>query len=600
VRASLPSRCPFCREGVSDQASTCPRCRAPQLIDVAIEAFVGDARDRLAAAQALARIGPPGPTFLEAKDRLDRSGVLLAQAVPRPVAARIAEVAAEHGAQLSLSHYQPALVAANWPLRLSVAGGLALLLALGGWFFHRSAPTGVVAVSAPDAWTLARPVRPEPPSEPQESPGDRLLRASVTIRCGARRGYGFFVGEELLLAPARDVCPKGESQSVVLADGRSLLGTTESRDEALDLARIKVVGAAASALSVGDSTQLRPGTPLLFLTEPILSGVSRTVALALAVPEGGHALIQVSAERLARPGSALVDGQGRVVAMAVTEPEALGSGPFALPIEYAFAPEGPHFERWQEVLSQAAIAETDARRRLVAMLDEPYLAGVAAAPDGSFMAVFLRRPPGFTQPVLIQLDWEPEIGNPCKAMAHIPGPWGPVANLPAAARRLPRLEWMTQGVAPEEIWATVASLQAGDCPSGELQSAGRLALRAGATNRGQALLAAGQLAQAAGADAREQAAQQRRDEEARASQEQGQEAAQWRLAFRAAQGRVDALESQVRLEEEDLGRRLEVVEAERLRQRIARDRAELERARSDLHELERQAAFKAVPLEWRH
>ena len=175
-----------------------------------------------------------------------------------------------------------------------------------------------------------------------------------------------------------------------------------------------------------------------------------------------------------------------------------------------------------------------------------------------------------------------------------------VANLPAAARRLPRLEWMTQGVAPEEIWATVASLQAGDCPSGELQSAGRLALRAGATNRGQALLAAGQLAQAAGADAREQAAQQRRDEEARASQEQGQEAAQWRLAFRAAQGRVDALESQVRLEEEDLGRRLEVVEAERLRQRIARDRAELERARSDLHELERQAAFKAVPLEWRH
>ncbi len=38
---------------------------------------------------------------------------------------------------------------------------------------------------------------------------------------------------------------------------------------------------------------------------------------------------------------------------------------------------------------------------------------------------------------------------------------------------------------------------------------------------------------------------------------------------------------------------------ERARQRLEKNRAALERAKEDLHELERRASFEAVPLEWR-
>lgn len=62
-----------------------------------------------------------------------------------------------------------------------------------------------------------------------------------------------------MLTNAHVACPVGKVMEVTLSDGRRVLGQTLKRDEALDLATVRVSGARAEPLPLGDATALSPG-----------------------------------------------------------------------------------------------------------------------------------------------------------------------------------------------------------------------------------------------------------------------------------------------------------------------------------------------------
>ena len=144
------------------------------------------------------------------------------------------------------------------------------------------------------------------------------LPATVSLRCNDSIGSGFFVEPDLVLTNAHVLCPMGEKMQVVLPDGRQLVGETVRSSAAVDLALIRVAGARAKPLPLGDVGDLALGDRVMVIGNPV--GLDFTVHEGSVSHMGrvvqGVAYIQLDAKiNPGNSGGPVIDGQGRVVGL---------------------------------------------------------------------------------------------------------------------------------------------------------------------------------------------------------------------------------------------------------------------------------------------
>ncbi len=189
---------------------------------------------------------------------------------------------------------------------------------------------------------LAAAVHPCAAADPEEKPVAELIsqtrRAVAAIASSDRNGdssgvgSGFFVSPENFLITNLHVIGEGRPFTITLPDGKVLepeeiVGV----DRDADLVAIKVKGKAPAGLSLGDSSMVRTGQPVLTVGNPL--GLNNSVSRGVIAEEReleGRSMIQVAMPiEPGNSGSPLVDQQGRVIGViAIKSASSLG---FAVP-----------------------------------------------------------------------------------------------------------------------------------------------------------------------------------------------------------------------------------------------------------------------------
>src|SRR5262249_46592609 len=127
------------------------------------------------------------------------------------------------------------------------------------------------------ALARSRPLEPERPRAPAAGggsrgphhPPDRRARdaSTVSLRCSHSVGAGFFVSDEIVLTNAHVAC-EGSLIEAVFPDGRRLAAEVVKKDDWLDLASFRVLGAKAKPLTLGDAARLQPGDKVVLIGSP--------------------------------------------------------------------------------------------------------------------------------------------------------------------------------------------------------------------------------------------------------------------------------------------------------------------------------------------
>jgi len=375
--------CPTCRTPVELAAELCLQCGARLLVDVVLVAPVADGRERYRLARTLSAL-PGAPPLGSIQSGLASAPATAGRGVTRVFAQAAVPILAEHGLRAAIDKH----VEAKPPLRIeprtALAGlGAAALVAL-AYVGLRSVTARPVpaAAAAPIAEPAAAPEAALPRTARATSSRElarRALASAAALRCLNSGGSGFFVAADLVVTNAHVLCPPGEQLQVSTSDGRALAGEVLRRDHAMDLALVRVAGAGAAPLPLGDVGEAGVGDRVTIVGSPV--GLDFTVQegslSSLQRSAGGTAYLQLDAKvSPGNSGGPVIDGQGRVigiVSMKVTGEGVEGIG-LAIPINYVYGPAlayvGP---------PSAAAASSDGFRQMVARAQESPDSGLRAA-----------------------------------------------------------------------------------------------------------------------------------------------------------------------------------------------------------------------------
>lgn len=612
---SFEARCLRCGTPDTGERSRC-LCGASLLVDVMLKSPIEEERRRFMIARAVALLGPPAPAFSEARVALGLPGERLARGVSRAFADKLLTVLSEHGVGALLQPAGEPMAAA--PQRSSRGGLVAaavLLIVTGAAFGAWSSLSAKGRKAAAASLGISALV-------PEEGGGDaasaglptqeiarRATPGTLSLRCGSKTGSGFFVEPELALTNAHVACPPGKLMTVVLPDGRQLIGETVQRDEELDLATVRVVGAKAVPLKLGDVTRLQPGDPLVFIGSP--KGLDFTVHEGKVGFVGrqylGLGYVQFNASvNPGNSGGPLLDGRGEVVGVVSLKIENADGLGLALPIPYASkllpvssAPEAE--ARWEELLARVAREEEREAERFKAEVGQPVLISVKEIKGLGLVALLLER--FDTRPTSARHRMMLQAGDQSCAMYVDFEYWRPLQEVMEAMKDEEdsrRMRWVASRGLTEGVHVGAARLPVEDC---SLPGVGQALLKVDPGQRQEtesldqyevpleAVTAAREAwkRQKGSIRAWEQQLWQRRVQEERSREE----AEEWKGSFRRARERLSRWEEERRrLQEEQAA-------GKPVRQRLAEVEAELKLATSQLEELERYAAQKQVPPEWR-
>jgi S1-C subfamily serine protease len=470
--------CPRCGEPAALSARVCPHCKGNLLVDVVLDEPPADARARYQAARAIGALGPPAPSFLAAQQTVGLPGAVLAAGVTRELARTLATILTEHGGKTHATGHRASEPATgsgrvSWP-RVAVAVLAAAAIGLFAWTRFTAAPEEIeipLASKAP---------RSTGPALSTRELAERATPSTVKLRCAGSEGSGFFIAEDLVLTNAHVLCPAGETIRAVFENGRELEGRTEKHDDWLDTALVRVPGAGAHPLPLGDALGLRTGDRVVFIGSPegldftvhegILSHSMRTVL--------GVAYLQIDANvNPGNSGGPLFDPQGRVVGIVsarVMGAEGLG---FALPINYVYegsaalvqAPSlAAESKGWQAVLAKVEEADRREVQALASASSRPALVGLAIVPGSGPAAVVLR---------LSRIQPTPEVlsftlRTPERIVCYVSGgvrSWSHLGSASGSASRY--VQWLDRNDLAKDVYQGLAELDLKGCPRGELQDA---------------------------------------------------------------------------------------------------------------------------------
>jgi serine protease Do len=364
--------CPACSEPAPLDEKTCPRCAASLAVDVLLRAPVADGRVRYQVARALQALGPEAPAFAALQSALLASPPVVARGVTRGFAHAALEVLGRHGVRGSIERPQ-----GGGPRAASAGSGARV----GGWKTAAAVVLLVMAgtglqqmwseTSAP-APPPAAPARPAAAGKKERGPltprelAQRSLPSTVSLRCRESVGSGFFVTAELILTNAHVLCPDGEAIQVVMSDGKKLIGRPERSDEEVDLGLVRVSGARAKPLELGDVADLAVGDKVMIIGSP--------VGLEFTVHEGSVSSLQRSAFGVAyvqldakvNPGNSggpVIDNRGRVMGIVTLKHGGAEGIGLALPINYAYSEERRYVPAPGGAESSEAFTQMVARAR---------------------------------------------------------------------------------------------------------------------------------------------------------------------------------------------------------------------------------------------
>jgi serine protease Do len=497
--------CPRCGEPAAIAGRVCRHCSASLLVDVAAAGPIADPRARYRAARDLAGLlpGAPLPRIREALSRPE--GGVVAARLTREQARPVLALLQSHGgtgrtveAPLAIPEDVPdlthSLARSEGLGRAAVLVAAAVALIGGGvWFLSRR--TGAAPPHAAEARPSALPS--SAPTRTTRDVAANALSSMAALRCGSSGGAGFFVTPELLVTNAHVLCGPRASLEVRLPDGRRLEGAVASRDEWLDLAIVRVAGAAMRPLPLGDAMAIEPGDGVLFVGSPL--GMDFTVSRAIVSHPRrnvyGVAFVQFDANvNRGNSGGPLLDGEGRaigVVSMMLADSRGLA---FALPVNYLYDLPGaplpvpvppPDFEAWRRTLASVHrqdLAEADEVRQ---SFRRPALGAAAVDADGRLYAVVVTRgQPAGTVPYRFAVRRAGRILCGATGLVNL---WGPVTSRETAAD--PRfLRWLSRIDLGTEVSSGSAELSLDGCPEARSLVGAELLLEGAETGSGRAVI----------------------------------------------------------------------------------------------------------------
>lgn len=485
--------CPQCGEASAVAGRICPHCHGNLLVDLLSEPW-NDARARYRAARAIAALGSAFPPFLETQKALSTPGTPVAVgltrdqarqalrtleaaggtarivASPVPVESPVGAIPlAGVAGEAERSFRSPLL--SPW-FAGGIVGAAAVLLVL-MLFWPRTTRPPVAETSVPSGRTRAEPS--EPAGLTTREIAQRTLDSTVTLRCGQSAGAGFFVTAELLLTNEHVLCPPGETLQVQLRDGRRLSGQVEKRDDWLDLALVRVFGAAAKPLDLGDATGLRPGDRVLAIGNPRGLDFSLASGIVSHSERNVWGIAYVQFDGNINPGNSggpLLDSQGRaigIVSMMAARSRGLA---LALPINYAYDGESalvppPEVagggERWRSLLRRVKLVDQQEIQSASDAVSMPALASCAVTPEGDVVALVVSRgwrASGSTFFFLLR-SGEQEVCSP-KGVVEVWERLGSGRKNPTGDSRY--LRWLQKNGIAREFWSGIAFLRWEGCP----------------------------------------------------------------------------------------------------------------------------------------
>jgi serine protease Do len=338
--------CFHCGEMVAVDARICPHCGQSALVDLVVDDAVGDGRKRYRLARSVSALGPSVSSTVLIQQALARKDGVVVAGVSRALATRAFQVLEAEGVQSSVTASARG-AGSSLPWRsIGVTLACVAVGAFGVLNWRRSDP-----VSVPTSATAAPPAAAQPaaaaarraPMTTKEIAAF-ALPSTVSIRCPNSVGSGFFVTDELVLTNAHVLCPGNGAIEVVRSDGQTQTGMAVQSDTFLDLAVIRVPGAEAAPLPIGDAGTLAVGEQVVVIGSPMgfeftvhggaISNLSRTLF--------GLSYLQVEAKvNPGNSGGPVLNDQGQVVGVvSLKHTEAEGIG-LALPINYAWSGSTP-------------------------------------------------------------------------------------------------------------------------------------------------------------------------------------------------------------------------------------------------------------------
>nr|WP_244982252.1 S1C family serine protease [Corallococcus exercitus] len=427
--------------------------------------------------------------------------------------------------------------------------------------------------------------------------------STLTLRCGSKVGSGFFVDSELVLTNEHVVCPPGKLMTAVLADGRELLGETVASDVDLDLATVRVVGAKVAPLPLGDVTRLEPGDPLVFIGSP--KGLDFTVHEGKVGFVGrqylGTGYVQFNASvNPGNSGGPLLNGRGEVVgvvSMKIENADGLG---LALPIAYASklvsVPTTPESTaRWNQLLERVARDEEREVKRFQVDTEQQVVLSVQRV-DGLGLVVLVAE--RFDSPptaVKRRMELETE-GKTCTLDLEFED-WRPLSQSLAEQEDSRRLRWFLSRGLTRGIHIGGARLPVETCSLPEVGTAWLKSGQGSGENQERIEVSLKDVREARETWSRNPTGIQRwereRFKQRLAGTRSREEEERWRSSFVKARARV------TRFEEERARLRKDESSGKPVAKRQQEVEEELKLASQQLAELERYAAEKNVPPEWR-
>lgn len=470
--------CPRCGELVELSAPACPHCRGNLLLDVVVDQPPSDPRARYQAARALSSLGPESPAFSAAQQALGLPGSLLASGLTRDTARMMGRVIDEHGGRARFTGHQalPASEPAGGISWLRIAAVVAVAAGIGFFAWNR-ATSGPPEVDLP-----ARSAKPKAalPVLSTRELAEQATPSTVKLRCAQSEGTGFFVTEDLLLTNAHVLCPAGERIEAVFADGRELPGDEAKRDEWLDAALVRVPGAGARPLPLGDAMALQTGDRVVFIGTP--EGLDFTVHEGIVSHSirsvFGVGYLQIDANvNSGNSGGPLFDTQGRVVGIVsakIAEADGLG---FALPVNYLFdwavlpAPSpSPDARSWARVLARVEEADHREVEKARGESTRPALVGLALIPGRGPAAMVVRLSSVQPSPETLSFTFRNPDRILCSVSSGIES-WERLGTGAAPSANSKYLLWLEKNGLGRDVYQAVAPLDLTGCPTEELDRA---------------------------------------------------------------------------------------------------------------------------------
>ena len=303
--------CPHCGESAALSARICPHCKNGLLVQVELLRPLTDGRLLHQLGRSLYRAGLgsiPVP-------RLKASQPIVVRDVTREQAAKTLEALNDLGLPGATKPTSKGF-AIPWdrlskaPAVLAAAGALVLALALAVLFLGGSNDEDEDVASTPALALESGTVSPDTgadegdtPATPTPSPlttqqiAALASPSTVSLTCGRQVGSGSFVEEDLVISNAHVLCPDDDRVTVHFSDGRQANGWVRERHRDLDLVTVRVLGAAAAPLPIGDASQLRPGDKIVVIGTPHGMDVTvhEGVVSHMGRPMFGAAYIQIEA-----------------------------------------------------------------------------------------------------------------------------------------------------------------------------------------------------------------------------------------------------------------------------------------------------------------